>query len=247
MAKFVVVSAFAAMLTLAAHGQPNRARGGDPDVAGTAVPSAVPASTAPQPPIRNYFEQLERDQAAADAARRADDARRRALGVTEAPGLTPPGESNAPIRFTHQAGRFSVVMPRTPQCSTEHFAAAPPVTEALLLIDRMEYQVTFRDFLPEEMVVLTSDAAVFDRTFQQWLDWVVQKVHGRLEHRVRGAVVGQTAWEFEMVLPDVRHFIGWYFRVGNRLYQVNILGPGLTAGHPTAREFIDSFRLLESL
>jgi len=259
MPKILVISAFAAMLILAEHDQAHRALGADPESA-----SVPPGQAAFERQIRNYFEQLERDQATADAERRA-------AGISAVPAPAPPNsqlapapapaptpipgsiaapsaaESNRPIRFTHRAGRFSVVMPRTPKCSTEHFGgAAPPVTQALLLIDRSEYQVTFRDMLPEEMQILKSDAAAFDRTFQQWLDWVVQKLHARLEHRVRRAVVGQTAWEFEIVLTDDRHFIGWYVLVGNRLYQVNILGPGLTVDHPTTREFIDSFQILES-
>jgi hypothetical protein len=51
--------------------------------------------------------------------------------------------------------------------------------------------------------------------------------------------------EFEVELPDGRHWIGWYFLVGNRRYQVNILGPGLTVDHPTTRQFIDSFQLCD--
>jgi hypothetical protein len=257
MPKIIVISAFAVMLILAAHGQTYRALGADPETA-----SVPPGQAEFERQVRNYFEQLERDQAAADAERRA-------AGISAVPAPAPPNsqlapapapapiprnieapsgtESNRPIRFTHRTGRFSVVMPRTPKCSTEHFGgAAPPVTQALLLIDRSEYQVTFRDMLPEEMQILKSDAAAFDRTFQQWLDWVVQKLQARLEHRVRRAVVRQTAWEFEVVLPDDRHLIGWYVLAGNRLYQVNILGPGLTVDHPTTREFIDSFQILES-
>jgi hypothetical protein len=282
MRQIFVASAFAAMLTLAAHGV-NRARGADPGGADAAAQSpanpvqtaprmghaqlaetdsaqspANPVQTAPEPPVRDYFEQLQRDQAAAEAAlRAANEARRRALGVTEAPPAPDPipgsiqapagGESNRPVRFTHQEGRFSIVMPRTPKCSIARpNPEAPPITETLLVIDRMEYQVTFRDMLPEEMNVLRSDTKAFDRTFKLWLDWAMNKVHARLERLTRRVVVQRDALEFETVLPDGRHWIGWYFLVGDRLYQVNILGPGLTVDHPTTQAFIDSFQLVES-
>jgi len=62
MRRIFVISTFLAMLALAVQGSPNRARAADPDAADTAV------QTAPEPPTRNYFEQLERDQAAADSA-----------------------------------------------------------------------------------------------------------------------------------------------------------------------------------
>ena len=113
------------------------------------------------------------------------------------------------------------------------------MTQAHLSIDQMEYQAAFRD-VPAE------NAGTLDQMFQEWLDWALNKVHARLERRARRTVVGQIAWEFEMVLPDNRHWIGWYFVVDKRLYQVNILGPGLTVDHPTTRGFIDSFQLLES-
>lgn len=240
------------MLALAVHGSPNRAPAADPDVADTAV------QTAPEPPTRNYFEQLERDQAAADAAlRAANDARRRALGVTEAPTPMPPspplaaapnpgsgdapsgGESNRPIRFIDQAGRFSIVMPRQPKYWTDKDGTGAPTTQAHLSINQMEYQAAFRDLPPE-------DARDLDRTFHVWQDWALKKVNGRSERLGRRVIVKHDAIEFEIVLPDNRHWIGWFFVVSNRLYQVNILGPGLTVDHPTTREFIGSFQLLES-
>lgn len=240
------------MLALAVQGSPNRARAADPDVADTAV------QTAPEPPTRNYFEQLERDQAAADAAlRAANDARRRALGVTEAPTPMPPspplapapipgsgdtpsgGESNRPIRFTDQVGRFSIVMPRQPKYWTDKDGTGAPTTQAHLSINQMEYQAAFRDLPPE-------DARDLDRTFHVWQDWALKKVNGRSERLGRRVIVKHDAIEFEIVLPDNRHWIGWFFVVSNRLYQVNILGPGLTVDHPTTREFIGSFQLLES-
>ncbi len=240
------------MLALAVQCSPNRAPAADPDVADTAV------QTAPEPPTRNYFEQLERDQAAADAAlRAANDARRRALGVTEAPAPMPPspplapapnpgsgdapsgGESNRPIRFIDQAGRFSIVMPRQPKCWTDKDGTGAPTTQAHLSINQMEYQAAFRDLPPE-------DARDLDRTFHVWQDWALKKVNGRSERLSRRVIVKHDAIEFEIVLPDNRHWIGWFFVVSNRLYQVNILGPGLTVDHPTTREFIGSFQLLES-
>jgi len=256
MPRIIVLTAFAAMLTFAAHGQTNPARAAGSD--------GAPA--APEPPTRDYFEQLQRDQAEADARRRAAEAARRdadakrwaALqresqgteapavpGAQSVPGAIPGntvmpsgGETNRPIRFTHPAGRFSVVMPRLPKCSTDN-SAPPPITQAHLRIDQMEYQAAFRDFPPE-------DVATLDQKFQEWLDWALEKVHARLEHRALRTVVGHTAWEFEVVIPDGRHWVGWYFFVGKRLYQVNILGPGLNVDHPTTRAFIDSFQLLES-
>jgi hypothetical protein len=253
MRKIVAASAFAAMLTLAVHDLPNRARGADPDVADTAVhPPANPVQRAPEPPTRNYFEQLERDQAAADEAMRAGNkTRRRALGVTDAPAPPAPapnpgnsdapsgGESNLPIRFTDQAGRFSIVMPRQPKYWTDKDGTGAPTTQAHLSINQMEYQAAFRDLPPE-------DARDLDRTFHVWQDWALKKVNGRSERLRRRFIVKHDAIEFEIVLPDNRHWIGWFFVVSNRLYQVNILGPGLTVDHPTTRAFIDSFELIES-
>jgi hypothetical protein len=259
MPKIVLISAFAAMLALAAHDLPNRARGADPDVANAAAqPPANPVQTAPEPPVRDYFEQLQRDQAAADAAlRAANAARQRALGVTDAPAPTPPtsppapapiprrieapsgGESNRAIQFTDQAGRFGIVMPGQPKYWTQKDASGAPTTQAHLSIDQMEYQAAFRDLPPE-------DASDLDRTFHVWQDWALKKVNGRSERLRRRVIVKHDAIEFEIVLPDNRHWIGWFFVVGNRLYQVNILGPGLTGDHPTVRAFINSFQLLES-
>ncbi len=247
MRRVFVIATFSAMLALAAHGSQNGARAADPDV----------ANPAPPPPVRDYFEQLQRDQVAAEAALRdANDARRRALGVSAAPDPTPRtapppapipgsseapsgGESSRPIRFTDQAGRFSIVMPAQPKYWTQKDASGAPTTQAHLSINQMEYQAAFRDLPPE-------DARDLDRTFHEWQDWALKKVNGRSERLTRRVIVKHDAIEFEIVLPDKRHWIGWFFVVGTRLYQVNILGPGLTVDHPTTRAFIDSFQLIES-
>ena len=87
MPKIIVISAFTAMLILAAHGQTYRALGADPETA-----SVPPGQAAFERQVRNYFEQLERDQAAANAERRA-------AGISAVPAPAPPNSQLGPPRL----------------------------------------------------------------------------------------------------------------------------------------------------
>ena len=214
-------------------------------------PFQWPAAAA-DPPARDYLQQLLLEKAAADAQRRARETARGVAPFPVMPAPFPPNvdapapSSNGPSRFTHEAGRFSIVLPQRPKCWTERKdPTSPEVTQTFLMIDRTEYDIAYRDFAAGDMAILRSNPAAFDRLFQDWLDGAMNNLHARLHHRARRTIVGRGAWEFELVMQDGRGFIGWFFLVDNRLYQVNIAGPGLSADHPDVQQFLDSFQLCD--
>ncbi len=73
---------------------------------------------------------------------------------------------------------------------------------------------------------------------------LAKSLGGRTDHECQTLVAGRLAEEFEVVVPDGRHFVGYFFLEGGWMYQVIVAGPGIRADHPLVERFRDSFELI---
>jgi hypothetical protein len=165
---------------------------------------------------------------------------------------TPEEEASGDIpagwqEVTSEAGAFLVLMPGEPQEQTETVETeVGPVDANFVQVATQEgaYQVVYSDY-PEE-VIANSDT---DELFQGAINGALENIDGELVSEEEISIDGNPGREFvaEASLEGINvTYKGRYFLVGNRLYQVFVVGNADAIEDDDITTFIDSFELLDS-
>jgi len=134
------------------------------------------------------------------------------------------------IEYTHDGGRFSVMLPGTdnPEGST-----SPSGTKTMSVVWKgVGYLVGWKD-LPE----------MSEQEFMEWVDQDAGST-GTVLRRAEVSFNGMNGLEFEIQRPQGKRAFVRYLRAGNRVYLLMLVGDHLDLSGPTAQKFLTSFKAL---
>jgi hypothetical protein len=146
--------------------------------------------------------------------------------------------------FTSEAGRFSVLLPRTPRQTTQTVDTGVGAVDEhafTVMHGSITYLVSYGDY-PQNVLARNPQAAL-----DAFGDGAVASMEGKLLSERAISTNGHLGRELEIRLADdsgaaiVRLRI---YVVGNRLYTVYTLAPEERASSPNVEKFLDSFKLV---
>ena len=131
------------------------------------------------------------------------------------------------IEYTHDSGRFSVMLPGT----DPHGTTLPNGTRTMEVVFKgVVYMVGWKD-LPE----------MSEQEFMEWVDQDTQAT-GTVLRRAEVSFNGMNGLEFEIRRPQGKQAFVRYLRAGNRVYVLMLLADHLDLSGPTAQKFLTSFK-----
>jgi hypothetical protein len=146
--------------------------------------------------------------------------------------------------FTSSAGKFRVLFPGEPTEQKESVKTPAGVVEVTTFfveqqLEQVNYVVTYARF-PAAAVKAGSEAKRLDNA----RDGAVARMKGKLKSEKRIALQKQyPGRELLIETPDKRRVRGRIYAVGDRLYQVLVLGPAAVVDSKETSRFLDSFQL----
>jgi hypothetical protein len=144
------------------------------------------------------------------------------------------GERSDLKPFTSKDGRFIVRLPGKPK---EQIAGG----QHLFVLDQgaKAYVVAYQD-IPK---LADADAATIKKSLEIGRDAAVKKLNAKLLSSKAVKLGRYTGLEFQLEVPKLGIYRSRLFQVGERLYQLTVLGPGDFATSEPVGEFFQSFRL----
>ena len=161
----------------------------------------------------------------------------------------PTSEPASPIsanwKYVNRAGSYSVDFPKQPTESTETDATGAAMHQTILTDRGICYGVVFYDLRKQDLESARTQAEGV-ATFQKfWKDSVVRQQGGTVVSEKSVDVAGHAGYQVEFVLQQGVHLVGRMVVVGTRCYRVAVWGIGRTTDNPAAREFLNSFRIVD--
>jgi hypothetical protein len=210
--------------------------------------STLRADTQKDPPKADPKTQPQKDPPKADPKTEPQKDPPKADPKTEPPGETPkadPKEEPKPVPFTSKEGKFTVTLPGQPASKTSKVVTSAGEVEAyLFLVDRKThaYLVSYNDY----------KAGTVDPDPEKVLSQVVEATAKNLKGQVnRDEKITLGAKKYPgrdvlIALPGKKGlYRGRVYLVGNRLYQVVVIGPEELVKNSAVDAYFGSFKLEE--
>ncbi|MCS6866899.1 MAG: hypothetical protein RMJ56_12880 [Gemmataceae bacterium] len=158
---------------------------------------------------------------------------------------TDPKEEPKPVPFTSPEGKFTITLPSSPATKTNKVPTpAGEVDAHLFVVDRKTHAflVSYNDY----------KAGTVDPDPEKVLGKVVEATAKNLKGQVskdEKITLGAKKYPGHEILIELPEKKGLYrgqvYLVGNRLYQVVVIGPAEVVKSPAVDDFFRSFRLVE--